>query len=725
MILFGLGAFVHLQKRIDTTHNQVRTMRQSGNGCQNSACRCGEPNNDQPLLGTDMTKAIQDMINASIHASERQRTENKDIQALLKMSVTKKELDKSMNALEESIKTVLKKGKEARTTRFEALKESVSQVDGRINGVNSRLENVIGSLTTRFQALEGSVSQVDGRIDGVNSRLDNDLGSLTTRFQALEGSVSRVDGRINGVNSRLDNDIGSLTTRFEALKESFSQVDGRINGVNSRLNNDIGSLTTRFEDAVDGRINALTNVLEKEIQGRAQFTGHLNTVMGNFATKLGELEQASATASTEISTLEQHVTFRSGQLEKTIESKLSSYVRALGEYFEKVLKTNETAHLEHIQAIQSSLDNFMSRRQYRRRQSRYAKYHLNEKPRLTRHCRRIPNQDALIRATRQYEQAALANIQTQQENNDKIMQKLSEVISAINQGPIMIQQADQSNHPMISWSQQATQAGDATGQMQPFALGGSNMTLSTSAADSTIQGESHLYVQAGPSQLQIHAGQGGPVDCGGGIPISDTAHHQVTLADPRNIQTFNQGGQVQANNSVPINADTTDRLKELSMTPYLANWIDQAKNAGLGSLGGVLPTHGPHATPPTMKGKETMQASQPQQVPPSAVETINGAMQGVTGNLGMPRTPPRSPPRQDQNNGRKMLIEPRPQEEMDEPMEDVKDSRDDESKEEDEDDDDEEEEEDYDGVFPKHNPYRDYRDGDHDPPPPYGACVQT
>lgn len=119
-----------------------------------------------------------------------------------------------------------------RVGAVEAAVTRAADVPGDLPAVASRLEAVTDQLLAlegQFEERDASLAQLDGRMDGLESRVRAHLAGLTERLEAIMGAVTDTSGvrerdervtAVAGVLERLDSSVGSLR---EAVERSEQQ----------------------------------------------------------------------------------------------------------------------------------------------------------------------------------------------------------------------------------------------------------------------------------------------------------------------------------------------------------------------------------------------------------------------------------------------------------------------------------------------------------------------
>ena len=88
---------------------------------------------------------------------------------------------------------------------FGELRERLSRVETRLDGVGARLSRV----ETRLDGIEVRLSRVEARLDGVEARLNG----VESRLDGVEARLNGVESRLDGVEARLGGVEARLTRR--------------------------------------------------------------------------------------------------------------------------------------------------------------------------------------------------------------------------------------------------------------------------------------------------------------------------------------------------------------------------------------------------------------------------------------------------------------------------------------------------------------------------------
>ena len=99
-----------------------------------------------------------------------------------------------------------------------SLGDGMTRLEGRIDGLDLKVDRYREELTGRIDTLTDSVG---ARFDAMDTKIDRCREDLSGRIDALTESVN---SRFDSVNYRFD----SVNSRFDAVDRRFDAVDGKL-----------------------------------------------------------------------------------------------------------------------------------------------------------------------------------------------------------------------------------------------------------------------------------------------------------------------------------------------------------------------------------------------------------------------------------------------------------------------------------------------------------------
>jgi len=199
------------------------------------------------------------------------------------VSVLAERLDEAMTRMEAQDKAIAAVHT-AVDSIVEKLEKPFAQLDGRLDGMASRLEGVGG----RMDGLEDKLSNIHRRLDELGTHMDKQDGKLDSIPSDVYGQVrERVDTMDSEVRNRIDESASRTGERVDSGVES---VRSSISDSAERLDpgERLDSLTTKLE-SVTGKVDELADRLDKVEQGVNSQLGDLN---GSVQSGLSKVDDA-------------------------------------------------------------------------------------------------------------------------------------------------------------------------------------------------------------------------------------------------------------------------------------------------------------------------------------------------------------------------------------------------------------------------------------------------
>lgn len=186
------------------------------------------------------------------------------------VSVLAERLDEAMTRMETQDKAIAAVHT-AVDSIVEKLEKPFAQLDGRLDGMASRLEGVGG----RMDGLEDKLANIHRRIDELGAHMDKQDGKLDSIPSDVYGQVrERVDTMDSEVRNRIDESASRTAERVDAGAES---VRSSVSDSAERIDpsDRLEGVTTKLE-SVTGKVDELAGRLNKVEEGVTSQLGDLN-----------------------------------------------------------------------------------------------------------------------------------------------------------------------------------------------------------------------------------------------------------------------------------------------------------------------------------------------------------------------------------------------------------------------------------------------------------------
>jgi len=161
-----------------------------------------------------------------------------------------------------------------------------------ITGINNTMVAEIATLTGKYVNM--SLSQLDAKIIGIYSELNNTYVSINTNFGVMEAQLSALNASITAVS----NGVATIQTSLGTIQASLNSLNAKIvaiNGTVATIHTDIGTINTSL---------ASINAQLTSIQGNvATIQTSLGTIQGTVTSVNGSI----ATIKTQLGTLQASV----------------------------------------------------------------------------------------------------------------------------------------------------------------------------------------------------------------------------------------------------------------------------------------------------------------------------------------------------------------------------------------------------------------------------------
>jgi hypothetical protein len=144
----------------------------------------------------------------------------------------------------------------------QAITSSNSYTDGKINTLDTKLNDEVGKLDGRITTLDATVtteiSRVDSRIDATNTTVSNLTTTVETNRVEAAKATAQVQTNLNTQVNRLDKDIASLEDR----KADKKQVTADIATAKSEAISIANTYTDKAEKRLTDRVDAVGRQLD-------------------------------------------------------------------------------------------------------------------------------------------------------------------------------------------------------------------------------------------------------------------------------------------------------------------------------------------------------------------------------------------------------------------------------------------------------------------------------
>jgi prefoldin subunit 5 len=161
-----------------------------------------------------------------------------------------------------------------------------------ITGINNTMVAEIATLTGKYVNM--SLSQLDAKIIGIYSELNNTYVSINTNFGVMEAQLSALNANITAVS----NGVATIQTSLGTIQASLNSLNAKIvaiNGTVATIKTDIGTINTSLAS-----INAQLTSIQGNI---ATIQTSLGTIQGTVTSINGSV----ATIKTQLGTLQTSV----------------------------------------------------------------------------------------------------------------------------------------------------------------------------------------------------------------------------------------------------------------------------------------------------------------------------------------------------------------------------------------------------------------------------------
>lgn len=199
---------------------------------------------------TDLKKAVEVVAAwAKVNIVNKDNPNANNITSEVAVASIWKELETSINNLDDAL-----------STRIESANSAITDNSSAIEDIKSNIDAITSSSSDSFNEIDGKLTDLSDKITSNSNNIQNNAGDISTlqiSLNTLRQSISELQSNVTNLSSTHSIDIQNINT-------NISSINDRISDLASQQSNSENAIYTSMQEAVDD-INASINAISARV----------------------------------------------------------------------------------------------------------------------------------------------------------------------------------------------------------------------------------------------------------------------------------------------------------------------------------------------------------------------------------------------------------------------------------------------------------------------------
>ena len=230
-------------------------------------------------------------------------------------------------------------------------------------GSNAQILTKISSIENNLPTVSAISSNIKAIIEKNHSNSSIKTEGMLNSLSSLKQDINEMKSVISGIKTMKDSNI-ELTSRFEEVYLNFDSLCEKLNSQFRGIEGDKKRMEEDYQRKLSSKIELITLELRKDYETKLSGCNDLKTQLSDKSTKIKELENALISAEIKgkekaLSEMKEEMTktyTEIGKLKEQLNSREDHYQAKMGEECKKVEDRVRGEFLNHINKLQTSLE---------------------------------------------------------------------------------------------------------------------------------------------------------------------------------------------------------------------------------------------------------------------------------------------------------------------------------------------------------------------------------